>query len=116
MRDEAGCCREPGQRRACPAAHRGDPDAAPWCSPGPDWIGPEAPRYRHDHILRQSRRQFVERDRAAMAGGVPMKDAVVAYLALRRAAGFEMANAEYLLDSFVIFATGRNETHVRTET
>ena len=35
-----------------------------------------------------------------MAGGAPMKDAVAAYLALRRAAGFEMANAEYLLGSF----------------
>ena len=32
-----------------------------------------------------------------------MKDAVAAYLALRRAAGFEMANAEYLLDSFARF-------------
>ena len=31
-----------------------------------------------------------------------MKDAVAAYLALRRAAGFEMASAEYLLDSFAI--------------
>jgi integrase/recombinase XerD len=45
-----------------------------------------------------------------------MKDAVAAYLALRRAAGFEMASAEYLLDSFATFATGRNEAHVRTET
>jgi len=45
-----------------------------------------------------------------------MKDAVAAYLALRRAAGFEMASAEYLLDSYAIFATGRNETHVRTQT
>jgi integrase/recombinase XerD len=45
-----------------------------------------------------------------------MKDAVAAYLALRRAAGFEMASVEYLLDSFAIFATTRNETHVRTQT
>jgi hypothetical protein len=41
-----------------------------------------------------------------------MKDAVAAHLALRRTAGFEMANAEYLLDSFARFATERNETHV----
>jgi integrase/recombinase XerD len=41
-----------------------------------------------------------------------MKDAVAAYLALRRAAGFEMANAEYLLGSFARFAAERNETHV----
>ncbi len=45
-----------------------------------------------------------------------MKDAVAAYLALRRTAGFEMANAEYLLDSFARFAAGRNESHVRTQT
>jgi len=45
-----------------------------------------------------------------------MKDAVVAYLTLRRAAGFEMANAEYLLDSFAGFAAERNETRVLTQT
>ncbi len=45
-----------------------------------------------------------------------MRDAVAAYLALRRAAGFEMANAEYLLDSFARFAAERNETHVHTQT
>ncbi len=39
-----------------------------------------------------------------------MKDAVTAYLTLRRAAGYEMANAEYLLDSFARFAAERNET------
>jgi integrase/recombinase XerD len=45
-----------------------------------------------------------------------MKDAVAAYLVLRRDAGFEMANAEYLLGSFARFATERNETHVQTQT
>ncbi len=45
-----------------------------------------------------------------------MKDAVAAYLALRRAAGYEMANAEYLLNSFARFAAERNETRVRTQT
>jgi integrase/recombinase XerD len=45
-----------------------------------------------------------------------MKDAVAAYLALRRAAGFQMANAEYLLNSFTRCAAERNETHVRTQT
>lgn len=44
-----------------------------------------------------------------------MKDAVAAYLALRRTAGFAMANAEYLLDSFARFAAGRNETHIRRQ-
>lgn len=45
-----------------------------------------------------------------------MKGAVAAYLALRRTTGFEMANAEYLLDSFARFATGRNETHIHMQT
>lgn len=45
-----------------------------------------------------------------------MRDAVAAYLALRRAAGFAMTNAEYLLDSFARFAAERNETHVHTQT
>jgi integrase/recombinase XerD len=44
-----------------------------------------------------------------------MKDAVAAYLALRRAAGFQMVNAEYLLNSFARFAAERNESHVRTQ-
>ena len=89
---------EPSQRRTCPAAHSGDPDAAPWCSPRPDWLGPQATgASTRRRLLRQSRRQFAERDRAAMAGGTLMKDdAVAAYLALRRTAGFAMANAEYL--------------------
>jgi integrase/recombinase XerD len=45
-----------------------------------------------------------------------MKDAVAAYLSLRRAAGFAMANAEYLLGSFARFAAERNETHVYRQT
>lgn len=44
-----------------------------------------------------------------------MKDAVAAYLALRRTAGFEMANAEYLLDSFAHFAVERNESHIHRQ-
>ena len=51
-----------------------------------------------------------------MAGGNPMRDAVAAYLGLRRAAGFKMANAAYLLDSFARFAAERDETHVHTQT
>lgn len=45
-----------------------------------------------------------------------MISAVQAYLALRRASGFEMYNAEYLLGSFASFAGARNETYVLTET
>ncbi len=45
-----------------------------------------------------------------------MMDAVKAYLSLRRATGFEMANAECLLDSFAHFAAERKETRIRTQT
>lgn len=45
-----------------------------------------------------------------------MLNAVTAYLALRRAAGFAMQNAECLLKSFANFATERGETHVRPQT
>jgi integrase len=45
-----------------------------------------------------------------------MMDAVKAYLALRRATGFEMANAECLLNSFAHFAAERKETHIRAQT
>ena len=45
-----------------------------------------------------------------------MMDAVKAYLALRRATGFEMANAECLLHSFAHFAAERKETRIRTQT
>jgi hypothetical protein len=45
-----------------------------------------------------------------------MMDAVKAYLALRRATGFEMANAECLLDSFAHFAAEWKETRIRTQT
>lgn len=45
-----------------------------------------------------------------------MMDAVEAYLALRRTAGFAMSNAQYLLLSFARFAVARGERHVRTTT
>lgn len=45
-----------------------------------------------------------------------MLNAVTAYLALRRTAGFAMLNAEYLLKSFANFAAEREEAHVRTQT
>jgi integrase/recombinase XerD len=45
-----------------------------------------------------------------------MLDAIEAYLALRRATGFAMLNAEYLLKSFAAFATERGQTHVHTQT
>ena len=45
-----------------------------------------------------------------------MMDAVKAYLALRRATGFAIANAEYLLNSFAHFAAERQETHIRAQT
>ena len=45
-----------------------------------------------------------------------MLKAIEAYLALRRATGFAMLNAEYLLESFAAFATERGQTHVHMQT
>jgi integrase/recombinase XerD len=44
-----------------------------------------------------------------------MISTVKRYLAVRRAAGFELTNTEYLLRSFARWAAQRGETHVRTE-
>lgn len=45
-----------------------------------------------------------------------MLSAVIAYLALRRAAGFQLRVVEALLRSFVRFAAARGEAHVRAQT
>jgi len=45
-----------------------------------------------------------------------MLTTIEAYLTLRRATGFAMSNAEYLLKSFATFAAGRGQTHVQTQT
>ena len=45
-----------------------------------------------------------------------MITAVETYLAVRRAAGFTLSNTEYLLRSFAGFATGEDQTHIRTAT
>jgi integrase/recombinase XerD len=45
-----------------------------------------------------------------------MIGAVESYLAVRRAAGFTLSNAEYLLRSFASFATNQDQTHIRTAT
>jgi integrase len=45
-----------------------------------------------------------------------MLTAIEAYLALRRATGFAMLNAEYLLRSFAAFAAERGQSHVQTQT
>jgi integrase len=42
--------------------------------------------------------------------------AVESYLAVRRAAGFTLSNAEYLLRSFSAFAVDKKQTHIRTAT
>ena len=44
-----------------------------------------------------------------------MLKAIEAYLALRRATGFAMLNAEYLLKSFGAFAAERGQTHVHMQ-
>jgi integrase len=45
-----------------------------------------------------------------------MMAAVESYLAVRRAAGFTLSNAEYRLRSFASFATNQDQAHIRTAT
>ncbi|MFQ5938100.1 MAG: tyrosine-type recombinase/integrase, partial [Acidiferrobacterales bacterium] len=45
-----------------------------------------------------------------------MIQAIEAYLAVRRAGGFELKNDDYLLRSYARFAAERGEAHVRTST
>jgi len=45
-----------------------------------------------------------------------MLDAIETYLALRRATGFALSSAEYLLKSFAAFAAERGQTRVETQT
>jgi integrase/recombinase XerD len=51
-----------------------------------------------------------------MAGGAVMIGAVEGYIKLRRRAGFKMASAECLLQSFACFAAKRRETLIRMQT
>ena len=108
--------RRAGQGCARPATHGGDRDAAPWRAAREDRVGPAALRHRHDGPLRQGRCRAPEANRAALAGGPLMLKAIEAYLALRRATGFAMLNAECLLKSFAAFATERGQTHVHAQT
>ncbi len=45
-----------------------------------------------------------------------MLEVIETYLALRRATGFAMSSAEYLLKSFAAFAAERGQTHVEMQT
>ena len=45
-----------------------------------------------------------------------MMDAIEDYLAVRRAAGFDLLNADYLLRSFAHYAAAKNEMHIRAQT
>src|SRR5712675_571577 len=103
------------QGRARAAAYGGDRDAASWRGTREDRLGPAAPRYRHDCLLRQGRCRAPKADRAALAGGALMLKAIEAYLDLRRATGFAMSNAEYLLKSFAAFAAERGQTHIHSD-
>jgi integrase/recombinase XerD len=51
-----------------------------------------------------------------MAGGAVMINAVEGYIKLRRLAGFKVASAECLLQSFARFAAKRRQTLIRTQT
>ncbi|MET4122021.1 hypothetical protein ABIB85_008479 [Bradyrhizobium sp. JR1.5] len=72
-------------------------------------------RHRHDGLLRKGRRRAAEAGCSALAGGALMLDAIETYLALRRATGFAMSTAEYLLKSFAAFAAERGQTYVETK-
>ena len=45
-----------------------------------------------------------------------LKASIDAYLAIRRAVGFQLETEEYLLHDFARWASERGETHVRTQT
>ena len=45
-----------------------------------------------------------------------MLNAIETYLALRRATGFAMSSAEYLLRSFAAFAAEHGQSHVQVQT
>ena len=66
--------------------------------------------------LRKGRCRAAEAGRSALAGGALMLNAIETYLALRRATGFAMSTAEYLLKSFAAFAAERGQTYVETQT
>ena len=51
-----------------------------------------------------------------MAGGTLVLNTIETYLALRRATGFAMSNADYLLKSFAAFAVERGHAYVQTQT
>jgi hypothetical protein len=51
-----------------------------------------------------------------VARGEELIAAVESYLAVRRAGGFTLSNAEYLQRSFAAFAIGLKQPHVRTAT
>ena len=112
----AGRHRDTIQRRARSAPHGGDRDAAPWRAVREDRLGPAASRHRHDRLLRKGRCRAAEAGRAALAGGALMLNAIDTYLSLRRATGFAMSNAEYLLKSFAAFAAERGQSHVHMQT
>src|SRR5207344_1931091 len=98
------------------AAHRSDRDAAARRSTRQDRPRPPASRHRHDGLLRKGRCRAAEAGRSALAGGALMLNAIETYLALRRATGFAMSNAEYLLKSFAAFAAERGQSHVHMQT
>jgi integrase len=46
----------------------------------------------------------------------PLRQALAAYLAMRRALGYQLIRAEKLLGQFLTYVEARGETHLRTET
>src|SRR5580704_14796235 len=115
-RSQAREYRQPRQGCAPAAPHCGHGDVAEWRALGSSRPRPPSPQYRHDRLLRQGGCRAAQTDRSALAGGEGMMAAVESYLALRRAAGFTLSNAEYRLRSFASFATNQDQAHIRTAT
>src|SRR5213083_168587 len=79
--------------------------------------GASRERDREDHAASQGRRDAAASGGAALARGVAMlTSAVESYLAVRRAAGFQLRVPEGLLRGFARLAADRGERHVVART
>ncbi len=103
--------------RACLAAHGCLPDAAPGRRTRRDRRGLAPSLRRDDRHLREGGPGAPGAGRSALAGGGAMLSAAVdAYLAARRAAGFQLSDHEGILRDFARFASAKGDAFVRART
>ena len=103
--------------RSCAAAFSSDVAAGRWCLPAEHRCAAATSVAGHDNHLCEGRLQGSERSGPTVAGGVAMMTPLLdEYLALRRAAGFQLRVQEAHLRNFVKFASERGEAFVRAET